>query len=51
MFYFKCGCGSYNFTWQDWISHFKYGEKGFWHNVKLLLLTKIRTAKQYREDW
>lgn len=36
--YWKCGCGSYNYNWQDWISHFKY--RGFWSGVKFLLLTR-----------
>lgn len=22
---FKCGCGEYNYTFGDWISHWKYG--------------------------
>lgn len=36
---FKCGCGVYNYSWQDWISHFKYGS---WRNgFKNLLKTRI----------
>lgn len=36
--YWKCGCGSYNYNREDWISHFKY--RGFWNGLKNLLKTR-----------
>jgi hypothetical protein len=45
--YFKCGCGEYNYNWNDWISHFKYGSCGFWRALRYLLLTKIQFKKEF----
>lgn len=45
MLHFKCGCGVYNYNFQDWISHFKY--QGFKRGMRHLLLTKIQFKKEY----
>ena len=37
--YWKCGCGSYNYKWGDWIIHFKHGPS-FWRAVRHLLMTR-----------
>ena len=43
--YFKCGCGDYNYNWNDWFCHFKF--RGFKRGLKNLLLTKIQLRKEY----
>lgn len=48
-----CGCGSENFTWEDWVAHWKYGvfkEDTFFGRhpklraIKHLLFTRIVLA-------
>lgn len=46
MIHFKCGCGVYNYNFQDWISHFKYG-RGFLRATRHFLLTKIQLKKEF----
>jgi hypothetical protein len=36
----RCGCGQYNYTLGDWLSHFRYGSS-FWRAVTHLLFTSI----------
>lgn len=36
---FRCGCGAYNYTREDWLCHFRYG--GFWRGMKNFFLTRI----------
>ena len=43
--YFKCGCGAYNYTFKDWICHFK--DRGFKRGMYLFLKTSI----QFRKDF
>jgi len=47
--HFICGCGGENYTWEDWISHFKYGRKyranWLWRAVRNLLLTRIEVKR------
>ena len=43
--YFKCGCGGYNYNWNDWTCHFKY--RGFIRGMKHLLNTQISFKKEY----
>ena len=45
MIYFKCGCGAYNYTWYDWICHFK--DRGILRGMRHLLLTKIQFKKDF----
>jgi hypothetical protein len=41
----KCGCGQYNYNWQDWICHFKYNS--FKIGLKNLLKTRIHLYKDF----
>ncbi len=43
--YFKCGCGQYNFCFNDWICHFK--SQGFKRGLYLLLKTKIQFKRDF----
>jgi len=42
---FRCGCGMVNHTFEDWVSHWKYGTKGKWHAIVLFLKTKIEVIR------
>lgn len=37
--HFVCGCGLENYSWNDWIAHFKY--RGWRSGMKNLLKTRI----------
>lgn len=43
--YFKCKCGLYNYTLEDWLAHFKHG-KSIWRALVLLLLTEIKFKEE-----
>lgn len=45
MFKFKCGCGQYNYNFQDWIAHWKYNKKRKFRAIYLFLITKIEWSK------
>ena len=42
---YRCGCGLHNYTWEDWIAHYKYGTKGKLRALILFLTTKIELHK------
>lgn len=41
--HYKCRCGLYNYTRNDWFAHFKYGS--FWSALKFFLLTEIKLSE------
>lgn len=45
---FKCGCGEYNYTRADWLSHWRHGrhrENWRWHAIRNFLLTQVEFVK------
>lgn len=42
---FRCKCGLTNHNLEDWLTHWKYSDKGKLYAIKLFLLTRVEVKK------